>query len=146
MSKNNPQESVLQELVLDAECPFAIDANEITKNLGLTFCRIHDVRLQVLAPNYDGYYLDATLILESNSLWIGDAEIKNRIGVKKIATSSALCDCGKFNFNFKTEKYLPFEGAGLDSQWKLTINACDNFSKDYITDIVIYISYSARST
>ncbi len=141
----DPKKTVLQELTIGTECSFEINENAITAGLDCSFCRIRDVRIQVIAPSYPGIYLDSKLTLESNTLWAGDIEVQNRIGVKTMATSTANLDCGKFEFTFKNDKYSPFEGAGLDSKWKLLINDSDSFKKDFIEDIVIYISYSARN-
>jgi hypothetical protein len=38
-----------------------------------------------------------------------------------IATSSAQNDAGVFEFSFRDERYMPFEGAGAISSWQLTL-------------------------
>jgi hypothetical protein len=43
-------------------------------------------------------------------------------GRAKIATSSAQNDSGMFELNFRDERYLPFEGAGAISHWRLELN------------------------
>jgi Tc toxin complex TcA C-terminal TcB-binding domain len=40
---------------------------------------------------------------------------------ESIATSTAQNDSGLFEVNFRDERYLPFEGAGLISQWQLSM-------------------------
>ena len=64
---------------------------------------------------------------------------------KSIATSSAQNDGGLFELNFRDERYLPFEGAGVISQWKLELpNEFRQFDYQTITDVVFHISYMAK--
>ena len=100
--------------------------------------------MRVVAPGFHGLALNAKLTLESNTLKYNDNEIQNRIGVCTFATGMANSDCGKFDFNFKTEKYTSFEGAGLDSSWKLTIGKAVGQSS--IDDVVLYISFTAKNS
>lgn len=61
-----------------------------------------------------------------------------------IAASMAQSDAGVFEFGFRDERYMPFEGAGAISQWKM--NLPKNFAPfDYqtISDVIIRISYTA---
>lgn len=84
--------------------------------------------------------------MDSNKLFIGDSKyIENRIGVRSMATSMAVYDCGKFNFDFKKDKFSQFEGAGIESAWKLFVTGPKNFDPDSITDAIIFISYTARN-
>ena len=88
--------------------------------------------------------MNAKLILESNTLKYNGNEIQNRIGVCTFATGMANSDCGKFDFNFKSEKFASFEGAGLDSSWNLTIGEADGLSS--IDDVILYISFTAKNS
>src|SRR6185295_11997028 len=45
--------------------------------------------------------------------------ISNFAGVQTIATSHAQNDNGMFELNFRDERYLPFEGAGVISRWRI---------------------------
>jgi hypothetical protein len=55
--------------------------------------------------------------------------------VESIATSSGQNDSGMFELNFRDERYLPFEGAGVISQWKLELpNEFRQFDYDTISD------------
>ncbi|MBO7552354.1 MAG: hypothetical protein J6T62_12705, partial [Fibrobacter sp.] len=123
---------------------------------GFYFHRIKNVKVQVIAPKYSGFFLNAELSLNSNSLDLKqkDSFIENRVGVQTLATSMAHIYEGRFDFNFKTDKYSPFEGAGAISSWNLSIkgdpsqiegkDSSGNDSKYSIDDVVIYISYTAR--
>ena len=62
-----------------------------------------------------------------------------------IATSSANNDGGVFELNFRDERYLPFEGAGAISDWKLELpKAFRAFDYSSISDVIIHLSYTAK--
>jgi hypothetical protein len=62
-----------------------------------------------------------------------------------IATSTAVNDAGVFELTFRDERYLPFEGAGAISSWRLELpNQLRMFDYATIPDIVLHISYTAR--
>ncbi len=77
---------------------------------------------------------------------VGDPRgIFNVGGVESIATSSAQADGGLFELNFRDERFLPFEGAGADSAWTLTMPRENNrFDFNSITDVVFHLRYAAR--
>ena len=139
------QQEIFEKIKIGDECSFDIKSSQILKNFNLTFCRIRNVRIQVVAPGYEGVFLDVSLTLDSNTLKYKNNEITNRLGVRTVATSTAHSDCGNFDFKFETDKYLPFEGAGLDSKWRITIFESDGLSKQNLSDIILYISYTARN-
>jgi hypothetical protein len=81
--------------------------------------------------------------------------IENNIPVKAIAASNAQNDSGVFELNFRDERYLPFEGAGVISEWQLELfndsRSDSDFGKGYrqfdystIADAVLHIKYTAR--
>ena len=62
-----------------------------------------------------------------------------------VATSTAQNDSGVFEFSFRDERYMPFEGSGAVSSWNLSLPK--NFRQfDYqtINDVIIHISYTAE--
>lgn len=62
-----------------------------------------------------------------------------------IATSTAVNDAGVFELTFRDERYLPFEGAGAISSWRLELpNQLRMFDYATIPDIILHISYTAR--
>jgi hypothetical protein len=64
---------------------------------------------------------------------------------RSIATSGAQNDSGMFELSFRDERYLPFEGAGAISTWKLELPPENNaIDLDTITDVVLRIDYTAR--
>ena len=120
------------------------------------FRRIRDVRIEVIAPDYIGHYLNAELSLTSNTLDLKDGRtIENRIGIQTSATSTAHKSGDKFDFRFNGDKFNPFEGAGAISEWNLTVNGYEakedengqmtyGFDSNVIDDVIIYVSYTAR--
>lgn len=66
---------------------------------------------------------------------------------QSIVTSSANNDSGMFETNLRDERFLPFEGAGAESAWKLDLpNPKDFPAFDYttISDVILHIRYTAR--
>ena len=90
-----------------------------------------------------------------------DRFVENNIPVKAIATSHGQNDSGMFELNFRDERYLPFEGAGVISNWSLELfsdppsNNPDPVNPDFgrplrqfdystISDAILHIKYTAR--
>lgn len=66
-------------------------------------------------------------------------------GVSAIATSSGQNDTGMFELNFRDERYLPFEGAGAVSRWRLDlVDEFRQFDYQTISEVVLHVSYTAR--
>ncbi len=65
--------------------------------------------------------------------------------IQSIVTSSAQNDGGLFEFNLRDERYLPFEGAGADSVWRLELPVgIRQFDYNTISDVVLHVRYTAR--
>ena len=74
-----------------------------------------------------------------------DRFLYNFAPIQSIATSHGQNDSGLFELNFRDERYLPFEGAGAISRWRLEIpRETSAFDLDTITDIVLRLNYTAR--
>jgi len=122
--------------------------------------RIKNVTLSI--PCVVGPYtsLNCTLTLLSNktrvSSLVGDhyAEnlesgddrfVTNFAAVQSIATSHGANDAGLFEVNFRDERYLPFEGAGVISRWRLEMRRENNaFDFETIHDAILHFKYIAR--
>jgi hypothetical protein len=62
-----------------------------------------------------------------------------------IATSTAQNDSGVFEFSFRDERYMPFEGAGAISDWTLTLpKTFRPFDYGTISDVIVRVSYTAE--
>lgn len=123
--------------------------------------RIKSVSLTI--PAVVGPYssVNATLTMLANETRINstlrgskyERELENEDGrfvddfaaIQSIAASSAQNDSGMFELNFRDERYLPFEGAGAASRWRVDIDPdCNRFALESIADVVIQIRYTAR--
>lgn len=62
----------------------------------------------------------------------------------QIAISRGVNDSGLFELNFRDERYLPFEGSGAISSWRLDMPRANNrFDFDSISDVIIHLNYTA---
>ncbi len=70
--------------------------------------------------------------------------IYNPIPTTAIAVSQGQNDSGVFELNFRDERYLPFEGAGTISSWRLELpQEFRQFDYQTITDVVIHLRYTS---
>jgi len=69
---------------------------------------------------------------------------------QSIATSTGQNDSGLFELNFRDERYLPFEGAGAISRWRLELSGkwpegqWPQFDFQTIADVILHLRYTAR--
>ena len=71
--------------------------------------------------------------------------IYNVGSIQSIAASNAQNDSGVFELNFRDERYLPFEGTGAISSWRLELpTEARQFDYNTISDVVVHIKYTAR--
>jgi Tc toxin complex TcA C-terminal TcB-binding domain len=74
-----------------------------------------------------------------------DRFVNNFAAIQSIATSHGLNDAGLFEVNFHDERYLPFEGAGVISRWRLEMPKANNaFDFETISDVILHFKYTAR--
>lgn len=116
--------------------------------------RIKNVTLTIpcVAGPYTG--INCTLTLLSNKIRIDsdaqsytdDGRLVTTFGaIESIATSTAQNDGGLFELNFRDERYLPFEGSGVISRWRIDMpRDCNAFDFATISDVILKISYTAR--
>ncbi len=73
--------------------------------------------------------------------------IYNIGSIQSVATSNAQNDSGLFELNFRDERYLPFEGCGAISSWRLELpnpGIAKQFNYDTISDVILHVKYTAR--
>lgn len=113
--------------------------------------RIKSVSLSI--PCIAGPYtsINASLRLQNSKIRFkpqaGEANLKTvAFGKNTIATSSAQNDGGVFELNFRDERYLPFEGAGVvESQWEIEMPRDHNqFDFETISDVILHLRYTAK--
>ena len=65
--------------------------------------------------------------------------------IQSIAASNAQNDSGMFELNFRDERYLPFEGCGSISSWRLELpKEVRQFDYNTISDVILHVKYTAR--
>ena len=131
---------------------------------GQYFRRIKSVALSVpcVTGPYTGVNCKLTLLTSSirvSALADGaypregleDPRFKDFFGsIQSIVASSGQQDSGLFETNLRDERYLPFENAGVISEWLVELpgNPSDGdpvaFDYDTIADVVLHIRYTAR--
>jgi hypothetical protein len=79
--------------------------------------RLLNNRIRVQTGLADGYVHN-----NEDGVLVNDSRfVQNNIPIKAIATSNAQNDSGIFELNFRDERYLPFEGAGVVSGWTIDL-------------------------
>lgn len=75
-----------------------------------------------------------------------DDRFKDSYGtIQSIVTSNAQNDSGMFETNLRDERYLPFEGAGAISTWKIQLPSdLRQFDYNTISDLILHLRYTAR--
>ena len=108
---------------------------------------IKSVRLTI--PSVVGPYTNVSAKLTLLKGWI-EKDDKSALEEHPIArntsinTSGANNDAGMFDFSFRDERYLPFEGGGAISEWRLELpSKIRAFNYDTISDVLLTISYTA---
>ena len=65
--------------------------------------------------------------------------------VQSVVTSNAQNDSGLFETNLRDERFLPFEGHGVVSTWRLELPAeFRQFDYNTISDVILHLRYTAR--
>lgn len=75
---------------------------------------------------------------------LGSNDREPRVGMS-VPLSLGQNDTGLFETNLRDERFLPFEGCGIDqSKWKLTLRKeCNTFDVNSVSDVVLRIQYTA---
>ena len=158
LSQINPL--ALTQLRATGQCTFMIPEELYDLDFpGHYFRRIKSV--SVTLPCVAGPYtsVSGTLTLQSNRMravstattydftGMNDPNfIHDLTPVQAIATSSAQNDAGLFEFNFRDERYLPFEGAGAISNWRFELpSEFRQFNYSTISDLILHMKYTARN-
>jgi hypothetical protein len=84
-----------------------------------------------------------------------DTRFSDHFGsLQSIVTSTAQNDSGLFETNVHDERYLPFEGSGVISEWSIELSGkwtadgevteLAQFDFDTISDVILHLRYTAR--
>ena len=81
-----------------------------------------------------------------NLYWAETPPFKQTLAtISAIVTSSAQQDGGMFEPTMRDERYLPFEGAGVTSQWHVELpTKWPSFDYSTIADVILHLRYTAR--
>lgn len=95
----------------------------------------------LIKPSFEG--VDFLLGLGSDTPDTSELRANWRAS-QMVALSSGLDDSGVFELNFNDERYLPFEGTGAVSSWRLEMPKASNMiSYDSISDVILRLRYTA---
>jgi hypothetical protein len=65
---------------------------------------------------------------------------------QQVALSTGTNDSGLFQVDYHDERYLPFEGTGAVSTWRLEINGVDGvLHRQTLSDVILTVRYTART-
>jgi hypothetical protein len=144
--------AALLSLRENAACSFSIP--EVFFDLfypGQYYRKIKAVRLTIPCVTGPFTNVSATLTLTGSQIrlkpqlgaaLLTDVPLRRSVS---IATSTAQRDCGVFEFSFRDERYMPFEGAGAVSSWRVELpSAFRQFDYQTITDAILHISYASE--
>lgn len=71
--------------------------------------------------------------------------VRDLVPVQSIVTSAGQSDAGLFQLDLRSERLLPFEGAGAISRWRLELDPETNaFDTRTVTDVVLHLNCTAR--
>ena len=96
----------------------------------------HKFRTSAIAKD-KGDYLEKTDVPDERFSTVN-------VPITSIAVSSGQNDSGVFELNFRDERYIPFEGAGAVSKWRVELpEKFRQFDYDSITDVIMHLRYTA---
>jgi hypothetical protein len=135
----------IPEVLYDFDCPGHY--MRLIKSVSVT--------IPCVAGPYTGVFCTLTLLSSSVRTDAGGSRYERSgddsrfaddfSAVQSIVTSGAQADAGLFETNLHDERYLPFEGAGAISTWRLELPPeIRQFDYDTISDVVVHVRYTAR--
>jgi hypothetical protein len=152
-ASNEDWSKVLSDFKSTGKCNFAFTKKLFEQDYKKHYLRrIKTISVSfpaVLAP-YEN--VRATLMQLSSEVQLTSAPdspaLKNQRVNEMIALSTGVDDNGLFTLNFNDERYLPFEFTGAISSWSLCLSNQQERTTfiDSLTDVLVHISYTARST
>ena len=144
--------SALMDLIYHGECEIEIPEWMFDMDYEKHYYRtIKNVSLNipcVVGPNTN---VNCTLTMIGEAIRKESAKDAKPLNVSvlstgdSIATSTAVNDSGVFDVNFNDERYLPFEGYGAVSRWRVALPLNTNhFDRTSISDVILNICYTSR--
>lgn len=95
-----------------------------------------------VSPSLDGGYSRA---VDQQGAFIDDSRFEDDFSVRSIAFSTGIEDDGVAEGETGDGRYLPFEGRGAISRWRIELpHDFRAFNYDTITQVVLHLGYQAR--
>jgi hypothetical protein len=152
----------LQELLATGRCRLDISEAMLDGDFsGHYFRRVKTVSMTMTGSVKSHSNINCTLTLLDNRIRTSanasgsypqtqDGEdarfLMNAVPVQAIATSRPNADSGVFQLSFDEDRYLPFEGAGAISSWRIELQQSNNMvDLSALTDVILSLSYTAKS-
>jgi hypothetical protein len=153
--------TALIELLATGQCQLTVTEALLDGDFpGHYFRRIKTVNLTIAGAMAPQSNVNCTLTLLENKIRTGanasgtyaqasDAEdsrfLVNVAPVQAVATSKPDGDPGLFHLRFDDDRYLPFEGAGAISTWRIELRQSDNaVDLGQVSDVILTLAYTAR--
>jgi len=154
--------TALEELLATGRCRVDISEALLDGDFpGHYFRRVKTVGMGVVGPLAPHSNIHCTLTMLDNRIRTsanasgtypqaqdGDDSrfLINVVPVQAIATSRPNADSGMFQLRFDDDRYLPFEGAGAISSWRIDLHQANNaVDLSRLTDVLLSLSYTAKS-
>lgn len=119
---------------------FALTNEDFSDYPGLSNLRIKTVSVSL--PALVGPYQDICATLTQTRSTI-DGLVSTES--KQVVLSHGLEDSGLFTLNYEDERFLPFEGSGVVSDWTLTFSAGQQEIYDSLNDVIFHLRYTANA-
>ena len=162
VSLKDDMPTALEELLATGRCRLEISEALLDGDFpGQYFRRVKTVSMTMTGPLKPQANINCTLTLLDNRIRTsGNASgsypeakdgddsrfLLNIVPVQVIATSRPNADPGVFQLSFDGDRYLPFEGAGAISSWRIDLHQANNeVDLSTLTDVVLSLSYTAKN-
>jgi hypothetical protein len=130
-----------EKLKVSGSMKFSLTANEFQDYPSLSNLRIKTVSVSL--PALVGPYQDICATLTQRR-----STIDNLVSTesKQVVLSHGLEDSGLFILNYEDERFLPFEGSGVVSDWTLVFSTDVGQENIYgsLNDVIFHLRYTAK--
>ncbi|GGK43688.1 Tc toxin subunit A-related protein [Aliivibrio fischeri] len=158
--QNSRRQEITKTISLKEHCekngPESFDSLKNTGSIEFSFTDSHfndfpdltNLRIKSVAvslPALIGPYQDICATLTQKS-----STIDGSIGTesKQVVLSHGVEDSGLFTLNYDDERFLPFEGTGVVSEWSLIFSNTNQAQQDIyesLNDVIFHVNYTART-
>lgn len=145
-------QAVFDEGVVTGKFSFSIGESAFTEDYE-NFGARQIKSVLVTLPTLLGPYQNITAVLTQVTNTLRDVDGNEHVNLRssqQIALSTGLNESGMFALNFDDERYLPFEGTGVESSWLLEFTNLKSGGSqrkllDDLTDVIVQMKYTAKA-